>query len=209
MLKGNLSICVFFSSVEDAVQQHNICGGRQLKPPDTLTSSGHLELEVWFQLAGLTEPNRSSHSHSLHSALQYSHTGSHFENEGVLSAEGSCSPEAVLPLAGRLLCILGRHLCYSMHSVQPHVAHFKALFKSRTLESLLSLRKGLHELYFSAHMAPDSPSDRIFESCCNQQGEIRALTSMCRRSRERHKARLQKFSFYLLCNKRTFTSQSS
>lgn len=35
------------------------------------------------------------------------------------------------------------------------------------------------------------------------------VTSMCRRSRERHKARLQKFSFYLLCSKRTFTSQSS
>lgn len=35
------------------------------------------------------------------------------------------------------------------------------------------------------------------------------LTSMCRRPHEGHKARLQKFSFYLLCNKRTFTSQSS
>lgn len=57
MLNGNLSICVLFSSVEDAVQQHNICGGRQLKALDTRTSSGHLELEVWFQLAELTEPN--------------------------------------------------------------------------------------------------------------------------------------------------------
>lgn len=177
MLKGNLSICVLFSWVEDEVQQHNICGGRQLKTLDTLTSSGHLEQEVWFQLAGLTEPNWSSCSHSIHSALQHSYTGLHFENEGDLSAEGSCSPEAVLPLAGRLLCILGRHLCYSMHSVQPHMVHFKALLKSRTLESLLSLlfRKGLHEWYLSAHKAPDSPSERISESCCNQQGKIRAL----------------------------------
>lgn len=176
MLNRNLSICMLFSSVEEAVQQHNICGGRQLKPLDTLTSSGHLELEVWFQLAGLTEPNGSSCSHSIHSALQY--TGSHFENKGVLSAEGSCSPEAVLPLAGRLLCIPGRHFCYSMHSVQPHVVHFKALLKSRTLKSLLSLlfRKGLHEWYLSAHKAPDSPSERIFESCCNQQSKIRALS---------------------------------
>lgn len=167
MLNGNLSICVLFSSVEDAVQQHNICGGRQLKALDTRTSSGHLELEVWFQLAELTEPNWFSCSHSIHSALQYSHTGSHFANEGVLlSAEGSCSPEAVLPLAGRVLCIPGSHLCYSLHSVQPHVVHFKALLKSRIFKSLLPLlfRKRLHEWYLSAQNAPGSPSERIFES---------------------------------------------
>lgn len=167
MLNGNLSICMLFSSVEDAVQQHNICGGRQLKALDTHTSSGHLELEVWFQLAELTELNWFSCSHSIHSALQYGHTGSHFETEGVLlSAEGSCSPEAVLPLAGRLLCMPGRHLCYSMHSVQPHMVQFKALLKSRILKSLLSLlfREGLHEWYLSAHKAPHSPEERIFES---------------------------------------------
>lgn len=210
MLNRNLSICVLFSSVEDAVQQHNICGGRQLKPPDTLTSSGQLELEVWFQLAGLTESNWSSCSHSIHSAPQNSHTGSHFENEGVLlSAEGSCSPEAVLPLAGRLLCIPGRHLCSSMHSVQPHVVHFKALLKSRLSSHFFPFCSGrgcMNDICQPIRLL--IPLQRWFlkAAVISKARSEHSLTSMCRRPHERHKAWLQKFSFYLLCNKRTFAS---
>lgn len=134
--KRKFIIWVLFSSVKYAAQQHTICSGMQLKPLNTLTWSGHLDLEVQFQLAGSINPNSPSCFQRIHSALQFQlQTKSHFGNEAaLLAADRTALQEQCCPLLGDCFAFRADTSTTSPHSMQAHMAHFKVLFKSRTLD---------------------------------------------------------------------------
>jgi len=76
--------------------------GMQLKPLDAATQSGHLELEVQFQMAEVTKKCKFAGLFPECSAVPATLCGLGQQSNACSAAE-SCSPGAVLPLAGAWL----------------------------------------------------------------------------------------------------------